>query len=176
MLPQFDKPARPVSADGSDVADLFVVGTLRKPAHWESTAVPELRNQAAESAQGVFKVLMERYCLDDPAHRAGCHVPSFVPAFPAVPNRGGPPPRFRGELRAPAHPAAGEPTLVASLAARPEESARRVDALLAESPQGRLGRVGHRVRCVLALAVIPLSRNEERLLSPSGPSATWACC
>jgi len=51
-----------VSADGSDVADLFVVGTLRKPAYWESTAVPELRNQAAASAQGVFKVLMERYC------------------------------------------------------------------------------------------------------------------
>ncbi|MFO0810403.1 MAG: FAD/NAD(P)-binding protein [Gemmataceae bacterium] len=36
-----------VGADGREVPDLFVVGTLRKPATWESTAVPELRAQAA---------------------------------------------------------------------------------------------------------------------------------
>jgi uncharacterized NAD(P)/FAD-binding protein YdhS len=36
------------------VPDLFVVGTLRKPACWESTAVPELRQQAAAVAEGVL--------------------------------------------------------------------------------------------------------------------------
>ncbi|MGL4422661.1 MAG: FAD/NAD(P)-binding protein, partial [Gemmataceae bacterium] len=35
------------SADGALVPDLFIVGTLRKPGLWESTAVPELRQQAA---------------------------------------------------------------------------------------------------------------------------------
>lgn len=39
-----------VAADGQPVPDLFVVGTLRKPQTWESTAVPELRVQAAEVA------------------------------------------------------------------------------------------------------------------------------
>jgi uncharacterized NAD(P)/FAD-binding protein YdhS len=39
-----------VAEDGQAVADLFVVGTLRKPADWESTAVPELRTQAAAVA------------------------------------------------------------------------------------------------------------------------------
>ncbi len=46
-----------VAADGHAVADLFVVGTLRKPADWESTAVPELRNQAAAAAEGVLGLL-----------------------------------------------------------------------------------------------------------------------
>jgi uncharacterized NAD(P)/FAD-binding protein YdhS len=38
---------RAVGADGAAVPDLFVVGTLRKPALWETTAVPELRQHAA---------------------------------------------------------------------------------------------------------------------------------
>jgi uncharacterized NAD(P)/FAD-binding protein YdhS len=46
-----------VAADGSEVADLFVVGTLRKSADWESTAVPELRQQAAAAAAGVLDLL-----------------------------------------------------------------------------------------------------------------------
>lgn len=37
-----------VDASGEAAADLFVVGTLRKFAVWESTAVPELRVQAAQ--------------------------------------------------------------------------------------------------------------------------------
>lgn len=41
---------RAVAADGTPVDDLFVVGTLRKPQTWESTAVPELRVQAADAA------------------------------------------------------------------------------------------------------------------------------
>jgi uncharacterized NAD(P)/FAD-binding protein YdhS len=49
-----------LAADGMEVADLFVVGTLRKPALWESTAVPELRNQAAAVADCVSGLLMER--------------------------------------------------------------------------------------------------------------------
>jgi uncharacterized NAD(P)/FAD-binding protein YdhS len=40
-----------VAAGGRTVEDLFVVGTLRKPADWESTAVPELRHQAAAVAE-----------------------------------------------------------------------------------------------------------------------------
>ncbi|QJX00509.1 hypothetical protein FTUN_8139 [Frigoriglobus tundricola] len=39
-----------VGANGTAVTDLFVVGTLRKPQTWESTAVPELRLQAADVA------------------------------------------------------------------------------------------------------------------------------
>jgi uncharacterized NAD(P)/FAD-binding protein YdhS/predicted metal-dependent enzyme (double-stranded beta helix superfamily) len=42
-----------IDRDGRDVPDLFVVGTLRKPAVWESTAVPELRSQAAVAAERI---------------------------------------------------------------------------------------------------------------------------
>ena len=43
-----------IAVDGKKVADLFVVGTLRKSMDWESTAVPELRNQAAATAERVL--------------------------------------------------------------------------------------------------------------------------
>ena len=46
-----------IDANGHSAPDLFVVGTLRKPALWESTAVPELRNQAAAVADLVLKHL-----------------------------------------------------------------------------------------------------------------------
>jgi uncharacterized NAD(P)/FAD-binding protein YdhS len=46
-----------VAADGQAVADLFLVGTLRKSTDWESTAVPELRGQAASAAGGVLTLL-----------------------------------------------------------------------------------------------------------------------
>ncbi len=49
-----------VGADGAAVPDLFVVGTLRKPQTWESTAVPELRVQAAEVAARIA----DRYPAD----------------------------------------------------------------------------------------------------------------
>ena len=35
----------------------FVVGTLRKPAFWESTAVPELRQQAAIAARRALELV-----------------------------------------------------------------------------------------------------------------------
>ena len=44
-------------SDGSAIGDLFVVGTLRKPDLWESTAVPELRAQAAATAGRVVRLL-----------------------------------------------------------------------------------------------------------------------
>ncbi|MCI0601082.1 MAG: FAD/NAD(P)-binding protein [Beijerinckiaceae bacterium] len=47
-----------IAAGGREVPDLFVVGTLRKPAFWESTAVPELREQAATAAARVLDTLM----------------------------------------------------------------------------------------------------------------------
>lgn len=44
-----------LNAQGEPVPDLFVVGTLRKPATWESTAVPELRQQAAAVGEAVLQ-------------------------------------------------------------------------------------------------------------------------
>jgi uncharacterized NAD(P)/FAD-binding protein YdhS len=46
-----------VAAGGADIRDIFVVGTLRKPACWESTAVPELREQAAQVARELLQQL-----------------------------------------------------------------------------------------------------------------------
>ncbi|HMO84196.1 MAG TPA: FAD/NAD(P)-binding protein [Lacipirellulaceae bacterium] len=46
-----------IDRDGREVADLIVVGTLRKPALWESTAVPELRVQAATAARQIIDPL-----------------------------------------------------------------------------------------------------------------------
>jgi uncharacterized NAD(P)/FAD-binding protein YdhS len=43
-----------IDGEGNVVGDLFVVGTLRKPLLWESTAVPELREQAAAVADRIL--------------------------------------------------------------------------------------------------------------------------
>jgi uncharacterized NAD(P)/FAD-binding protein YdhS len=43
-----------IDTQGKAVQDLFVVGTLRKPLLWESTAVPELRAQAAAVAECIL--------------------------------------------------------------------------------------------------------------------------
>jgi uncharacterized NAD(P)/FAD-binding protein YdhS/predicted metal-dependent enzyme (double-stranded beta helix superfamily) len=48
-----------IDAKGREVDDLFVVGTLRKPLLWESTAVPELRSQAASVAQSTVAGILE---------------------------------------------------------------------------------------------------------------------
>lgn len=42
---------------GATRSDLVVVGTLRKPQAWESTAVPELRGQARDAARAVLEGL-----------------------------------------------------------------------------------------------------------------------
>jgi uncharacterized NAD(P)/FAD-binding protein YdhS len=42
-----------IAAAGKIVSDLFVIGTLRKPELWESTAVPELRQQAENAAKKI---------------------------------------------------------------------------------------------------------------------------
>jgi uncharacterized NAD(P)/FAD-binding protein YdhS len=44
-----------IAANGSITPDLSVVGTLRKPLVWESTAVPELRQQAALVAARILR-------------------------------------------------------------------------------------------------------------------------
>lgn len=49
-----------VAAAGETVPDLFVVGTLRKPQFWESTAVPELRQQAEATAARIIGLLALR--------------------------------------------------------------------------------------------------------------------
>jgi len=41
-------------AGGHVQDDLMVIGTLRRPSLWESTAVPELRQQAASTAQAIL--------------------------------------------------------------------------------------------------------------------------
>jgi uncharacterized NAD(P)/FAD-binding protein YdhS len=46
-----------VGSDGQPVENLVVVGTLRKPNLWESTAVPELRVQAANAAAKIIAAL-----------------------------------------------------------------------------------------------------------------------
>jgi uncharacterized NAD(P)/FAD-binding protein YdhS len=46
-----------ISTSGNEVPDLILVGTLRKPEFWESTAVPELRVQAAQAAEGALRAL-----------------------------------------------------------------------------------------------------------------------
>lgn len=40
--------------EGCPIDDLYLIGSLRKPDLWESTAVPELRGQAAAVAQGIL--------------------------------------------------------------------------------------------------------------------------
>ena len=49
-----------IDADGREVPDLFLVGTLRKSTDWESTAVPELRGQAGAVAEKLLGLLMRR--------------------------------------------------------------------------------------------------------------------
>ena len=49
-----------IDRHGSEVPDLLIVGTLRKPALWESTAVPELRGQAAVAAERLVQLLWRR--------------------------------------------------------------------------------------------------------------------
>lgn len=44
-----------IAAERREIPDLFVVGTLRKPSFWESTTVPELREQAATVAERVYR-------------------------------------------------------------------------------------------------------------------------
>ena len=44
-------------ARGRIIDDLVVVGTLRKPDLWESTAVPELRQHAALAAEAILRRL-----------------------------------------------------------------------------------------------------------------------
>jgi uncharacterized NAD(P)/FAD-binding protein YdhS/predicted metal-dependent enzyme (double-stranded beta helix superfamily) len=49
-----------LDATGRVVGNLFIVGTLRKPHLWESTAVPELREQAAVVAKQIIDQLPAR--------------------------------------------------------------------------------------------------------------------
>lgn len=55
-----DEEGRVLDAMGRVHLDAVVVGTLRKPALWETTAVPELRVQAAEAATAVMRCIRGR--------------------------------------------------------------------------------------------------------------------
>jgi len=46
-----DEDGRLLGSDRSPVAGLFTIGPLRRPALWESTAIPEIRTQAAALAR-----------------------------------------------------------------------------------------------------------------------------
>jgi uncharacterized NAD(P)/FAD-binding protein YdhS len=45
------------TVDGRVIEDLLLIGSLRKPDSWESTAVPELRVQAAQTADAIVQLL-----------------------------------------------------------------------------------------------------------------------
>ncbi len=55
-----------IDASGHILEDLIVVGTLRKPASWESTAVPELRSQAETAAKHILRHLASSRFLLSP--------------------------------------------------------------------------------------------------------------
>jgi Cysteine dioxygenase type I len=73
-----------IAASGGEVPDLFVVGTLRKPAFWESTAVPELSEQAETVARKVFDWLMCRGGIAGPAQE-GPHARTLPPPTMGLP-------------------------------------------------------------------------------------------
>jgi uncharacterized NAD(P)/FAD-binding protein YdhS len=45
---------------GRVIRDLVLIGTLRKADLWESTAVPELREQAASAAEAIVRLIAQR--------------------------------------------------------------------------------------------------------------------
>ena len=49
-----DAGGRAIRADGTADPNLFVVGPLRRGALWETTAIPEIRQQAAEVAEAIL--------------------------------------------------------------------------------------------------------------------------
>ena len=52
-----------ISVGGEPVPDLLVVGTLRKPREWESTAVPELSQQAAVVCEQILRKYPADACI-----------------------------------------------------------------------------------------------------------------
>jgi uncharacterized NAD(P)/FAD-binding protein YdhS/predicted metal-dependent enzyme (double-stranded beta helix superfamily) len=50
-----DAVGRAIGPNGQTLPDLLIVGTLRKPLLWESTAVPELRGQAEAAAKACIR-------------------------------------------------------------------------------------------------------------------------
>jgi uncharacterized NAD(P)/FAD-binding protein YdhS len=52
-----DAEGRAIDGRGEVHTNLFIAGTLRKATLWESTAVPELRQQAAQAAQVALQTL-----------------------------------------------------------------------------------------------------------------------
>jgi uncharacterized NAD(P)/FAD-binding protein YdhS len=52
-----DPEGRALRRNGKAHANLLVAGTLRKTSLWESTAVPELRQQAAKVAEIALNVV-----------------------------------------------------------------------------------------------------------------------
>ncbi|GAA0743239.1 FAD/NAD(P)-binding protein [Ideonella azotifigens] len=49
-----DTQHRPLDSSGVAVEDLFYIGPMLKAQHWEATAIPELRQHAAQTAQAVL--------------------------------------------------------------------------------------------------------------------------
>jgi len=69
-----------VAADRSKVPDIFVVGTLRKPSFWESTAVPELREQVA----AIAKQLLDRFAAGNSPRLGPTHESTYDGSFGQV--------------------------------------------------------------------------------------------
>jgi uncharacterized NAD(P)/FAD-binding protein YdhS len=49
-----DDPGRAIGADGTVDPHLWTIGSLRRGADWESTAVPDLRVQARDIASAIL--------------------------------------------------------------------------------------------------------------------------
>jgi uncharacterized NAD(P)/FAD-binding protein YdhS len=60
-----DADGRALSASGVAHANLLIAGTLRKSTLWESTAVPELRQQAAAVAATALRTLAANCCAGE---------------------------------------------------------------------------------------------------------------
>lgn len=75
-----------IAADGREVPGIFIVGTLRKPDLWESTAVPELRGQAETAAERILDLLTvlrqaKPLCQEKPASLHLTATPAKMPFY-----------------------------------------------------------------------------------------------
>ena len=65
---------RLIGADGQPVDDLYTLGPLRRPAFWESTAIPEIRQQADGTGEGADGALGVPQSAEAAAYRAAIRV------------------------------------------------------------------------------------------------------
>jgi uncharacterized NAD(P)/FAD-binding protein YdhS len=66
-----DRDGSVVNAQDSPSRSLFAIGPVRKGSLWETTAVPELRQQASALAEHILRIMNEESCANqEPAERS----------------------------------------------------------------------------------------------------------